>query len=182
MRGGFICFMRDCCMPMGRCATTAARCVLPFDTSLRGSGFCTARFRPRGDNSINRIVLDGFLGLWYGVVRLVPTVSVVSKGYMHLARNSCGAGGICGRSPLRMTGVFRSRNVEHLRIMSLSKTQRKQVVGCHVLRQLTAHASLVVSFKNKLGRRKSLRVTFRDNTRVIANKDVTIGGPRVFAS
>lgn len=115
-----------------------------------------------------------------GVVRLVPTVSVVSKGYMHLSRNSCSDGGICGRGPIRITLRLRTRNVHELRIISLSNTTSRRIMGCHALRRVTIHASLVVSFKNKIGDSRSLIVTFRGNTRVIANNDVTIGGPRLF--
>lgn len=115
-----------------------------------------------------------------GVVRVVPTVSVVSKGYIHLSRKSCSDGGICGRGPIRITGRFRTGNVHHLRIMSLSKTTSRRIMGCHALRRVTTHASLVVSFNNKMGDSRSLVVTFRDNTRVVAKKDVTIGGPRLF--
>lgn len=113
-------------------------------------------------------------------MRLVPTVSVVSKGYMHLSRKSCNDGGMCGRGPMRITGRFRTGNVQHLRIISLSKTTSRRIIGCQALSLVTDHASLVVSFNNKLGDSRSLVVTFRGNTRVIANNDVTIEGPSLF--
>lgn len=113
-------------------------------------------------------------------MRLVPTVSVVSNGYIHLSRKSCGARGMCGRGPIRITGRFRTRKVRHLRVISLSKTISHRIIGCHMLSRVTDHASLIVSFKKKVGASRSLIVTFSGNTRVMALNDMTIGGPKLF--
>ncbi len=81
-----------------------------------------------------------------------------------------------------MTRRFGTCKFAHLRMISLSNTHSGRVIGRRALRGVTSTGSVFVSFKKKVGASRSLEVTFRDNTSLIAINDVTTAGPRLFGA